>query len=193
MEIKDIYKSFDGKKVLNGFCAEFKQGESYCIMGKSGCGKTTLLNIITGIIKADSGEVITEPNTKLSVVFQEDRLCERLSAVANVRIVCNKNCSVNSIVSSLEAVGLTKADIKKPVSELSGGMRRRTAIVRAVMADSSVIILDEPFKGLDTETKEKTIRYILDSTKGRTLIIITHDEEDTVFLNGNIIYMNSSE
>lgn len=193
MEIIDIHKSFDGKKVLNGFSAEFKQGGIYCVMGKSGCGKTTLINIITGLVKADSGRIITEPDTKLSVVFQEDRLCEKLSAVANVKLVCSNKCSLSSIAENLKAVGLNDEDIKKPSSELSGGMKRRTAIVRAVMADSTEIIFDEPFKGLDFETKEKTVSYILANTKGKTLIVITHDDEDTVLLNGTIIYMNSLE
>lgn len=187
MIVNGISKSFDGKKVLDNFSAEFEKGKVYCIMGKSGCGKTTLFNIICGLVKADSGTC--SDVDKIGAVFQEDRLCERLSAYANVRLVCKKGVSHASIENALLKVGLTDEDIRQPVSELSGGMKRRTAIIRAVLFECGILMMDEPFKGLDSATRYDTIKYILDNANGRTLIVITHDKTEAELLGGELICM----
>ncbi len=184
MYVKNITKRFGDKLVLDGFSADFPDGEASFVVGQSGCGKSTLLNIIMGLLPADSGELDPRFSDRVSAVFQEDRLCEKLSAAANVRLVCPT--ADEEIISSLSEVGLAREDALRPVSELSGGMKRRAAIVRAIMADSRTVIMDEPFKGLDPSSKSRTIEYVMKNLRGRTLIIVTHDISEADAMNGKI-------
>ena len=155
-------------------------------MGKSGCGKTTLMRILLGLETADGGSVSGVPEKK-SAVFQEDRFFEPFSAVSNVRAALGKKNTDEEIRRNLEAVGLSGEDCSKPVSALSGGMRRRTAIVRAMMADSELVVLDEPFEGLDAETKKKTIQYVQGHRGGRTLLLVTHNREEGEAMGGTFL------
>ncbi len=184
MYVKNITKRFGDKLVLDGFSADFSDGEASFVVGQSGCGKSTLLNIIMGLLPADSGELDPRFSDRVSAVFQEDRLCEKLSAAANVRLVCPT--ADEEIITSLSEVGLAREDALRPVSELSGGMKRRAAIVRAVMADSRTVIMDEPFKGLDPSSKSRTIEYVMKNLRGRTLIAVTHDISEADAMNGKI-------
>ena len=189
VEMKDICKSYDGKVVLDRVSACFLPGKVYCIMGPSGQGKTTFLRILAGLEKADSGQVIIKEKgcksgemtgkekIRMSGVFQEDRLCEEADAVANVAMVLRRRDGRAYAVSHLEKL-LPADSLKKTVSQLSGGMRRRVAIARAMAADSELVFMDEPFTGLDETTRKKVIRYILEIQNGRTLIIVTHQPED---------------
>lgn len=191
MKVEKISKAYNGTRVLNDFSADFPKGEISCIMGRSGCGKTTLLNIIMGLVPPDSGSF--DAPGKISVVFQEDRLCERLSAAANVKLVCQKDYPEEKIIAALAAVGLGREDIFRPVSELSGGMKRRTAIVRAMSAESNTIIMDEALKGLDDATKKLTTEYILSNRGGRTLIFVTHDINEVELLGGVLVNMDKNQ
>lgn len=189
--ISEISKSFDGNRVLDCFSATFREHELTWIMGPSGCGKTTLLNILMGFIRPDSGTVRGVPRLK-SAVFQEDRLCENFNAVSNVRLVCDKGIESSQIISHLENIGL-KDSLVQPVSELSGGMKRRVAIVRAILAQSDVLFLDEPFKGLDDETKKATLQYVRDNTKGRTVIMVTHNIDEVRSIDGQLLTMSGKD
>ncbi|MBD5129488.1 MAG: ABC transporter ATP-binding protein [Ruminococcaceae bacterium] len=168
----NITKKFD-IPVIEGFTHEFADGKVTAVVGKSGCGKTTLLNILMGLLEPDGGEVIREG--RISAVFQEDRLCENLTASANIRLVTGKKFTKEEIARELAEVGLDCAD--KPVRELSGGMKRRVALVRALLAEYDILFLDEPFKGLDEETKRTVIAYFKRKTQGRTVVLVTHDKE----------------
>lgn len=176
MILKNISKSFGEKTVLSNLSVELENGSRTCVMGASGSGKTTLLNIVMGLVKPDSGEIIGVPN-HISAVFQEDRLCEPYSAVANVFAVTGKSIAEEKIVSLLRELGLEGSEYL-PVNTLSGGMRRRVAIARALLAESDLLILDEPFKGLDEDTRRSVIDVINRNTKGKTLIVSTHDIRD---------------
>jgi NitT/TauT family transport system ATP-binding protein len=184
MILKNISKSFGDKTVLNNLSVEFKNGSRTCIMGASGSGKTTLLNIVMGLIRPDGGELFDMPK-RISAVFQEDRLCEPYSAVKNVFAVTGKEISEASIVSLLNDLKLTGSEYL-PVSTLSGGMRRRVALARALLARGDVLILDEPFKGLDEETRAEVIGVINRHTAGKTLIVSTHDIRDASDLGAEI-------
>lgn len=183
--LENINKSFGKKQVLSGFSYTFDTASRTCIMGASGSGKSTLLNIILCLVKSDSG-VITGVPEGASAVFQEDRLCEPYSAVMNVFAVTGKEVSEEKIVSLLRELGLEGSEYL-PVSTLSGGMKRRVALARALLADFELLILDEPFKGLDEETRESVISVINKYTKGKTLIVATHDERDAVSLGAQIL------
>lgn len=186
--VSNLSKSFGTNHVLVDFNAAFPEHELTCLMGPSGCGKTTLLNILMGFIRPDSGSIKGVPRLK-SAVFQEDRLCEGFNAVSNVRFVCNRKADTKKIIAHLESIGL-KGSLNQPVSELSGGMRRRVAIVRAILAKSDVLFFDEPFKGLDVDTKKDVMQYLKDNMKGRTVIMVTHDIDEVKALDGSLISMS---
>lgn len=184
--VKDVSKSYDGKCILNHFSCVFKENKFNCLMGKSGIGKTTLLRILMQLENTDAGVIEGLADKKLSVVFQENRLCENLDAVLNVRMVTDKD--ENEILSMLAAVDIDGKD-KKLVKEYSGGMKRRVAIVRALMADFDLLIMDEPLKGLDIETKEMVVNLIREETQGKTVIMVTHDEEECELFGAEIVKM----
>ncbi len=188
IEFNNVSKSFGGHRVLNRFSHNFPDGRITCILGPSGCGKTTLLNLILGLLTPDEGEIRGMPAGRIPTVFQENRLIEHLSALANVRIVQKSGFPQDEILAALEAVGLKDA-AGKPVRELSGGMKRRVALVRALLAEGEPVILDEPFKGLDSETKAMAMKFTLDKLKGRTALIVTHDPEEAQRLNAEILRM----
>ncbi|MDE7114626.1 MAG: ATP-binding cassette domain-containing protein, partial [Acetatifactor sp.] len=134
----------------------------------SGSGKTTLLHILAGILKPDGGR-ISKPDT-VSVMFQEDRLCEDYSAVKNVELVCGDRSRAAEALAKL----LEPEALEKPCGQLSGGMKRRVALVRAMEADSAFVLLDEPFTGMDEQPRSRAMEYIRRRQNGRTLIIATH-------------------
>lgn len=185
IEIIHLNKSFDGRSVLSDLCCRFPDGKITCILGPSGCGKTTLLNLILGLLKPDSGSIQGLPSKRIATVFQEDRLISHLSAISNVRIVLNHRFPESEILRALEAVGLGEA-ARQPVRELSGGMQRRVALVRALLADSPLVIMDEPFKGLDSETRTAVIHFTRRMLKGRTALIVTHDPAEAALLDAEI-------
>lgn len=185
--VKDLHKRYGELTVLDGFSVVFPAGDITCIMGRSGCGKTTLLRLLMGLEHADGGEITGLP-ARLSAVFQEDRLCEELSAFGNVRLVAPRRTE-EDIRAALAALLLDGEAQKKPVSELSGGMRRRVAIARALLAEGELILMDEPFKGLDDGTREAVLAYVKAMTAGRTVLLVTHDEEDALSLSAHTIRM----
>ena len=185
--ISNLNKSFGERHVLRDFSAVFPAGELSCVMGRSGCGKTTLLNILLGVMPYDGGDVEGIPE-RVSCIFQEERLCEDFSAVTNVRIVCARNVTKAEIERQLTAVGLGDS-LYRPVKELSGGMKRRVAIVRALMAEGGLIIMDEPFKGLDETTRSLVAEHVKEQISGRTVIMVTHDEAEVALMGGRLIRM----
>lgn len=186
IEIKGLRKSFHGETVFSGLDICFKENEVTCIMAPSGFGKTTFLNILMDFERADAGEITGVPE-HISAVFQEDRLCEGFSALCNIRIAAAKEYDDKKITGLLESLGLDESDAFKPVSQMSGGMKRRVALARALAADSQLLIMDEPFKGLDEETKKKAAAAVVSA--GKTTIVVTHDEMDARLLGARIILL----
>lgn len=185
--VKNLNKHFDDKKVIDNFSVVLKEGRITTIMGTSGCGKTTFAMILLGLLAPDSGTVEGLEGKRISAVFQEDRLIEHLSAIENIKLVMGDDPDVDEIKRELAEVELEGALITKPTSQLSGGQRRRVAIVRAMMAESDFICLDEPFKGLDAETKQKVMSYVKRKVEGKTVLLITHDIEERQFFEGDFI------
>ena len=183
-------KGVDGE-LINDLSLHIPAGDRVCIMAPSGTGKTTLLNLITGGLKPDSGivsfEVDTGDGVNISMVFQEDRLCSEYTAAYNIELGLRRGCRKTDLIQShLEQLGMGES-IFADVKELSGGMKRRVAIVRAVMSPSRVLILDEPFASLDEELKDRTAEYIIENLNGRTLVVVSHDEKDAERLNARIL------
>lgn len=182
--IKEITKSYGKHKVLENISFNINESERICIYGKSGIGKTTLLRIIAGLEKADSGEITFMG--KVSMVFQEDRLLENTDVYTNLYCVLGSRFDKAEADMHLKEVGLEGAG-NKIVSELSGGMKRRVAIVRCMMKSSEIILLDEPFKGLDTILKDNIIRYVVKYLNGRAVIMVTHDISEAEKIQAEII------
>lgn len=187
-EALNICKSYGNKKVLDNFTHNFAEGKITAVVGQSGCGKTTLLSILMGLTQADSGKLIGF-DKPISAVFQEDRLCENLTVSANIRLVTGKRYTKADIENELCKVGLDGC-AGKPVRELSGGMKRRAAIVRAILAQSEILFLDEPFKGLDSETKQSVIEYVREKSAGKTVIFVTHDREECEMLAEDMVELS---
>ena len=182
MKIQHLCKSFDGKVVLDHVSLTLESGGTACLMAPSGRGKTTLLRCIAGLEAPDSGQITDLPE-RIAYVFQEDRLCDGFSAVDNIRLVTGKALGEGEIRRHLEELGLA-GSLDQPVRELSGGMRRRVVISRAVCFGADLLLLDEPFKGLDDETRQQTADYILRHRNGAAILCVTHDREDAAALGG---------
>ena len=180
------------EELINDLSLHISAGDRVCIMAPSGTGKTTLLNLITGGLKPDGGivsfEVDTGDGVNISMVFQEDRLCNEYTAAYNIELGLKRHSrsGLEDIRKNLEQVGMEES-LFTDVKELSGGMKRRTAIVRAVMSPGQVLILDEPFASLDEELKDRTAEYIIENLNGRTLVVVSHDEKDADRLNARIL------
>ncbi len=174
--LEHIRKVFGERVVLDDICLTIPYGTRHGATGASGCGKSTLSGILLGTLTPDGGTVTGLPD-KRAAVFQQDRLCETLNAVANVRLVTGRAVSRAAIETLLTDLGLGDS-LAVPVSTLSGGMKRRVAIARALMADFDLLVLDEPFTGLDDDTREKTVAVIERYIAGKTLFLISHDVHD---------------
>lgn len=175
--LKNLCKSYNSNKVLHNIDWDIHKGDTWKIEGVSGKGKTTLLYILINLENKDSGSIIFDENIKFSMCFQEDRLLEYLTAVENISLVCDNNISKDEIYRKLEEI-LPSDALNCKVSELSGGMKRRVAIARAIIAQSDIIIFDEPFSGLDADNIKKTCEFINKYRDNRTLIFVSHEEQN---------------
>ena len=192
--------------VLEDISLEVAEGEFVCVIGHSGCGKSTLLDMVSGFREPSSGEVrlqnqrITEPGPERMVVFQNYSLLPWLSAYDNIALAVNnvfphlkRNGQARTIVDShLEMVSLSEAAHKKPGS-LSGGMKQRVSIARALALQPKVLILDEPFGALDPITREELQEELLKiwSDQQVTVLMITHDIDEALFLADRIVMMTN--
>ncbi len=222
--LRNVCKSYGELSVLRDVNLELASDGIYCLMAPSGCGKTTLLRLILGLERPDSGEIIAnfEDNLEVfsgraclasagesdcadtplysagrnrlsasgqcfySAVFQEDRLCEDFSALDNLLLTSHGSFTREQLTEELCHL-LPEESIRRPVRTLSGGMKRRVAILRAMLAPSQAILMDEPFSGLDEDMRHTVIRYILEHRQKRLLLVATHQEEDVGLLGARLI------
>lgn len=186
--VKGLCKAYDGREVLRDLDLAFRAGKVTGLMGPSGCGKTTLLNILLGLETADAGTVTGVPADK-AAVFQEERLCEPFSAAANLRLVTGRAFKEAELYRRLEELGLSGC-AGKPVRDLSGGQRRRVSIARALLAKSSLLVLDEPFKGLDEVSRVLAADVILRRSAGKTVVMVTHDRAEITLMHAVLTEMH---
>ena len=187
--LRDVCKSFGENRVLDRLSWAFLGGQISCVQGPSGCGKTTLLRLIAGLEKPDSGEIRGAQGKKISAVFQENRLLENLTAEKNILLMARPGFSRTDAHALLDDLGLSGAE-KRRVHELSGGMQRRVAVARALAADYELLLLDEPLTGLDGELRLRVLRRIQADLHGRTAIWITHDADTAAFLSAPVLRLD---
>ena len=188
--IQDLCKSYGALTVLSHLDLHFTSARPCCLMSPSGSGKTTLFRILMGLEQADGGSLCFTENghllskrPRISAVFQEDRLCEAFTPLENVRMTAGRSLPSEQIRKEM-ALLLPEESLDRPVSTLSGGMKRRTALCRAILTPSSVLLMDEPFTGLDDAMRRQVIRYLLERLEGRLLLLSTHSQEDVSLLGG---------
>jgi nitrate ABC transporter ATP-binding subunit len=212
LELRCVSKRFDGRRgtrvqdVLRGVDLEVREGEFVTLIGHSGCGKTTLLNIVAGLLEPDGGavaldgEVVRGPGPDRAVVFQNYSLLPRLSLLANVREAARaahpqRRARIDELAERyLTAVGLWEHRDKRP-HEVSGGMQQRTAVARAFAVEPRILLLDEPFGALDALTRARLQRELLDlwqsESTTETVLMVTHGIEEAIYLADRIVVMGS--
>jgi nitrate/nitrite transport system ATP-binding protein len=208
VQIENVYKSFGGDtgtEVLRDVSLIVRKGEFVSIIGHSGCGKSTLLNIVAGLTQATSGNVfvdsreVVEPGPDRAVVFQNHSLLPWLSVYQNVRLAVDKIFGAlpkaerhEWTLRNLELVNMTGAADKKP-AEISGGMKQRVGIARALAMKPKILLLDEPFGALDALTRahlqDQVMRISMEL--GNTVMMITHDVEEAVLLSDRIVMLTN--
>ena len=185
--INSLTVQYDDNKVIDDFSYTIEPGRCYAVMGASGIGKTSLINAIMGLIPY-TGTISCDEDFKISAVFQEDRLCEGMSASRNIKIVCDSKEQISRIPGLMSDFGLSDC-VSRKVRNLSGGMKRRVAIIRALLSSHDLLIMDEPFKGLDAETKGEVIRAVQKWTEGKTVIFVTHDSGEVPEMKGEVLQL----
>ena len=198
VEVRNVFKNYGEVEALHDLSLDFPKGELTSLLGPSGCGKTTLLKIIAGLLPATSGEVIvnghkvTGPGPDRAFVFQDFALLPWASVLRNVAFGLELR---NVVKSEREAiaekyiadVGLAGFEHKYP-HQLSGGMRQRVGLARALSVDAEVLLMDEPFSAVDEQTRRKFQEDLLDLVKNenKTFLFVTHSIEEAVYVSDQI-------
>ena len=186
LEVKNLSKSFDDNVVVRDFSYTFTSGV-YVLSEPSGAGKTTLLRILCGLELSDSGIVLKSPHAKTVMMFQEDRLLENLSVMANIALAAQeqsleqKQALQKCIKEALCDVDLEGIE-SKPVHELSGGQKRRVALLRTLFADADILLFDEPLKGLDEALKQQVVAFVKPLIESKIVIWVTHTPDEVKLL-----------
>ena len=168
--------SYGRQQVLKDCSLQVEPGSRVALMGPSGCGKTSLINVIAGLLTPDSGKVSV--NGKVSYVFQEPALFPWLTAVDNINVVLSDRPeTLLRAEQLLDAVGLSDCRDKYP-HQLSGGQKQRIAICRALAYGGDILLLDEPLKGLDADTRDQVSALLRQEWTGKTLLLVTHDPSE---------------
>lgn len=190
--LRGVTKRFGTQVVLDRFDLDIEEGVVTAVTGPNGSGKTTLARLLLGLSVPDEGTIDGLDGRRGAMTFQDDRLCEQLTAVGNVRLVLGSSVDPSTVATALRDVGLDGESLTKPARDLSGGQRRRVAIVRAVLADADLVVLDEPFKGLDTDAKVQVMDYVLERCAGRTVLLITHDLTEAERFGARVVTLAST-
>jgi len=204
LEVRNISKSFDGKPVLRDISIELQHGELVSLLGVSGGGKTTLFNIISGLLQPDCGSIlldgedITNRPGHISYMLQKDLLLPYRTIEDNVALPLllkgvKKKDAREQVSPMFARFGLDGTQKKYP-AQLSGGMRQRAALARTYMFSQDVALLDEPFSALDTLTKSAMHRWYLDVMESIRLstLFITHDIDEAILLSDRIYLLSGS-
>ena len=184
-----ISKSYGENKVFENFALEIPEGEILCVLGESGCGKTTLLNILSGLTEYEGS--IVPAVQKAACVFQEARLIPNLTVEENLRYVGGRYALTEEILQKTELFELKD---KRP-KELSGGEKQRVSFARAFLVDAPLLLLDEPFSALDTARKIRLVKVFCELWKEKkpTVVFVTHDLEEAFMLAHRVVVLKGGQ
>ena len=192
LELKEIYLSFGEHAVLSDCSLHLAPGERIALMGPSGCGKTTLLRTALSLQQPDSGTVVCRAH-KPAAVFQEPRLLPWLTALENVNLVLSDTPETLPAARAwLECMELADSAGLYP-AELSGGMQQRVSLARALACEPDLLVLDEPFKGLDSALYDRILEVLKKALDGASLLLATHREEEALALGCRIVRYNAGQ
>ena len=181
IELKNVTMAYGGKTVFENLSLRLDAPGAYALLGPSGCGKTTLLHLIAGLQKPVSGSVLRDESQPVAFCFQEDRLLPWYTVRENIALVLpdalEREEALRRADMWLERVGLRGEGGSYP-AQLSGGMKRRASLARALAFDAPVLLMDEPFRALDENTHQDMLRLVRACAEGKLLILVTHDEKD---------------
>lgn len=205
LQVKDLYKDFDGKTVLNHISFDVKEGEFLSVLGPSGCGKTTLLRILIGLENQSGGSVLLDgediskrkPHERdMGIIFQNYALFPNMSVLENVEYALKlredlRKDSRKIAEQTLDQIGMHDQLDKRP-SQLSGGQQQRVAIARTLALNPKIILLDEPISALDVSMREVMKKELKEIQKkfNSTMIFITHEQEEAFYLSDRIMVMS---
>ena len=203
IEIRNLIKQFQNETEIEYRDITFENGKSYMLLGASGCGKSTLLNMIAGILSPESGSIEidgvpmsskTQPEKdkfriqKIGYIFQDFKLINDMTVMDNIEILRLEKVDISAADQVLDALGILDKKNKK-VKHLSGGERQRVAIARAIVKKPDIILADEPTGNLNFTIGEAVIQQLMEVSRGKTLIAVTHDERLGKYFD-HIIDMN---
>ena len=209
LEVERVDLTFAGRgrsdvHVFSNLNLAVREGEFVCVVGRSGCGKSTLLRLVAGLLTPTAGEVrvagtqVTGPTTRVGVVFQDDRLLPWRTALRNVQFGIegrlSRKESEERARALLELVGLSRFEHHYP-HELSGGMRQRVNLARALALDPAILLMDEPFASLDPQIREEQQEALLDiwSKARKTVLFVTHQVDEAVYLSDRVVVLSSDD
>lgn len=179
--------SYDKMPIFHDVTWQLPECGIVCLWGASGCGKTTALRLLAGLEKPISGKV--SDVKRVAMVFQEDRLLPWCTALENVMLIGAEETVAYEL---LMALGLTVEEMTALPSHLSGGQQRRVALARALAADSDLLLLDEPFNGLDEDTWQDVIPLLRKVAESRPIVLVTHIREQVQALGASVIHLGEA-
>ncbi len=175
LTLENLTLRYQKQTILDGVSFDFAEGRTTAIVGASGIGKSTLLHAIAGLKKPDGGKILSS-HERISYIFQEPRLFPWMTALENITTV---GADEPTAMQYLHALFEDAEEVaNKYPHELSGGMKQRISVARSLAYAPDLLLLDEPFRGLDAETKTAVTRLIFDEMQGKTMLLVTHDDTD---------------
>jgi NitT/TauT family transport system ATP-binding protein len=197
LKLVNITKRFQGMDVIDDLSLHIPRNKITCILGPSGCGKTTLLKMIAGLLEPDHGQIhFSEEGAAFSFVFQEDRLLPWRNVRDNIKLILQNSMNPDlideMIEKNLERVGMAAYATYYP-HQLSGGMRQRVSFVRAFSYPSKIVLLDEPFQGIDLPRKKQLMENVrtLLREDPRTVVFVTHIPEEGIYFSDRIVLLSA--